>query len=200
MNQQQRRRQRKFHKTSRNGCSVCKKKHIRCDERKPLCTYCLRHGGDCEYDAGPDNLSNGRDSADSEEPRGIEDVGASLALFGSTLNDPFAGTDMDMPHRSRPLFQLFVNSRIVYNTPVDRDSNSFVVHKALLHPGFLHGGLPLTALQWAWTTGDLETIRVPYLYHKPEAIRYVNEALEHPEGALTEGTIAAVSSLALADV
>ncbi|KAI1494810.1 hypothetical protein F5X96DRAFT_615501, partial [Biscogniauxia mediterranea] len=45
----QRQRQRRFHRRSRNGCSTCKAKHIRCDEKKPLCTYCLRHGGECGY-------------------------------------------------------------------------------------------------------------------------------------------------------
>ena len=29
-------RRRRYHKRSRNGCIDCKRKHIRCDEKKPL--------------------------------------------------------------------------------------------------------------------------------------------------------------------
>ncbi|TLD14583.1 hypothetical protein PspLS_11024 [Pyricularia sp. CBS 133598] len=42
-------RQRAAHKRSRTGCSTCKKRHIRCDESKPICTKCLVKGTDCHY-------------------------------------------------------------------------------------------------------------------------------------------------------
>ncbi|RYP30290.1 hypothetical protein DL767_006324 [Monosporascus sp. MG133] len=42
-------RRRRYHKRSRNGCIDCKRKHIRCDEKKPLCTNCLVKGDSCGY-------------------------------------------------------------------------------------------------------------------------------------------------------
>ncbi|KAH8909989.1 hypothetical protein BR93DRAFT_445079 [Coniochaeta sp. PMI_546] len=42
-------RQRRYHQRSRNGCITCKKRHVRCDEARPLCLNCLRTGGDCGY-------------------------------------------------------------------------------------------------------------------------------------------------------
>ncbi|RYP72529.1 hypothetical protein DL771_004169 [Monosporascus sp. 5C6A] len=42
-------RRRRYHKRSRNGCIDCKRKHIRCDEKKPLCTNCLVKGDTCGY-------------------------------------------------------------------------------------------------------------------------------------------------------
>ncbi|KAI0167953.1 hypothetical protein BJ166DRAFT_496224 [Pestalotiopsis sp. NC0098] len=109
-----RQRQRKFHRRSRNGCTVCKRKHIRCDERRPICTYCLRHGGECVFtDAGP-AMPNSRDVS-SEEPQ--NDDASSTASWGpldAAPRDPFEGLTIDMPHKSRPLFQL------------SRDKNSFV--------------------------------------------------------------------------
>ncbi|KAK8125364.1 uncharacterized protein PG998_001123 [Apiospora kogelbergensis] len=197
----QRQRQRKFHRRSRNGCFVCKQKHIRCDERKPLCTYCLRHGGECGYTENP-NLTpscNGGNSHDgSQEP---EEALSYLGLQDVTPKDPFAGTGIDMPYKSRSLFQLFMNTKFYYNTPVQRDQNSFVisVHRALSHPGFLHGALLMTTLQWAWTTGDGEQFRIPYLYHKLQAMRFVKEQLADPETAVNDGTVAAVASLALVE-
>ncbi|KAK7747633.1 hypothetical protein SLS62_009044 [Diatrype stigma] len=46
-------RRRRYHKRSRNGCIDCKRKHIRCDEKKPLwkiySTNCLIKGDSCGY-------------------------------------------------------------------------------------------------------------------------------------------------------
>ncbi|KAI0180090.1 hypothetical protein GGR52DRAFT_568848 [Hypoxylon sp. FL1284] len=199
----QRQRQRKFHRRSRNGCSTCKAKHIRCDERKPLCTYCLRHGGECGYPDGDDgssttDASRGSVSRDgSREPH--EPAESSLHLVDATPKDPFLGTSYDMPHKSRSLFQLFANTKVLYTTRVERGADSFIVHKALSHPGFLHAALLMTALHWAWATGDVEHFRVPYLYHKLQAIRFVTDQLENPDAAGHDGTIAAVSSLALVE-
>ncbi|KAI1417692.1 hypothetical protein F5Y13DRAFT_61222 [Hypoxylon sp. FL1857] len=57
----------------------------------------------------------------------------------------------------------------------------------------------MTALHWAWSTGDVEHFRVPYLYHKLQAIRFVTDQLAHPDAVVHDGTIAAVSSLALVE-
>ncbi|KAI1337744.1 hypothetical protein F5Y15DRAFT_142972 [Xylariaceae sp. FL0016] len=199
----QRQRQRRFHRRSRNGCSTCKTKHIRCDERKPLCTYCLRHGGECGYppdsDGGSTTTEAGRRSVSvsvepttpAPEPR--------LDMVDPLPTDPFFGTSLDMPHKSRSLFQLFTHTRVLYNKRVERSSDSFIVHRALSHPGFLHAALLMTTLHWAWCTGDVERFRVPYLYHKLQAIRFVNEQLQNPETAVNDGTVAAVASLALVE-
>ncbi|KAI1212385.1 uncharacterized protein F4807DRAFT_457881 [Annulohypoxylon truncatum] len=195
----QRQRQRKFHRRSRNGCSTCKAKHIRCDERRPLCTYCLRHGGECGYPDGDaeSNTTEAECRSGSREPH--ESTEPYLHLVDATPKDPFLGTSYDVPHRSRSLFQLFTNTKVLYTTRVERDANSFIVHKALSHPGFLHAALLMTALHWAWSTGDVEHFRVPYLYHKLQAIRFVTDQLRHPEAAVHDGTIAAVSTLALVE-
>ncbi|KAI1878173.1 hypothetical protein JX265_002541 [Neoarthrinium moseri] len=139
--------------------------------------------------------------ASSEEPLDYDDVSspATSSLIDVTPRDPFVGTAFEMPYKSRPLFHLFMTTRVLHSTPVARDKNSFLVHRALSHPGFLHGALLMTTLQWAWSTGDSEQFRVPYLYHKLQAIRFVNEQLANPETAVHEGTIAAVASLALVE-
>ncbi|KAI0025004.1 hypothetical protein F4780DRAFT_489479 [Xylariomycetidae sp. FL0641] len=172
----QRQRQRKFHRRSRNGCSTCKAKHIRCDERKPLCTYCLRHGGDCGYpvdcDANSSDTTEGgqRSVSASTEPQERETL-SGPPPFDRTPTDIFLGTSFDIPHKSRSLFQLFTSSRVLHSIRVQRDQDSFLIHRALSHPGFLHAALLMTTLHWAWSTGDVEQFRVPYLYHKVQAIR-----------------------------
>ncbi|CUM67908.1 uncharacterized protein PRCAT00005619001 [Priceomyces carsonii] len=36
-------------KRSRNGCHNCKRLKIKCDEKKPKCTYCVKTKADCDY-------------------------------------------------------------------------------------------------------------------------------------------------------
>jgi hypothetical protein len=199
----QRQRQRRFHRRSRNGCVTCKAKHIRCDERKPLCTFCLRHGGSCQYqtdgNASSTNASTRQKTGStSKEPQGPVPAESLVPVHIHDISmDPFFGTQYEMPHKSRSLFYLFANTRVLYRSRVERNQDSFLVHRALSHPGFLHAALLLTTLHWAWHTGDVEQFRVPYLYHKVQAIRFVNEQLQDVESAGSDGTIAVVASLAV---
>lgn len=136
----------------------------------------------------------------SEEPQ--NDDASSTASWGpldAAPRDPFEGLTIDMPYKSRPLFQLFLSTRVLHSTPIARDKNSFIVHRAFSHPGFLHAALLMTTLQWTWSTGDDEQFRVSYLYHKLQAIRFVNEQLAKSEPGVDDGIIAAIVSLALVE-
>jgi len=37
-----------FHKKSKGGCVRCKARHVKCDEVRPGCGACLRHGVDSQ--------------------------------------------------------------------------------------------------------------------------------------------------------
>lgn len=44
---------------SRSGCWICRIKHLKCDEIKPVCKNCTRFGIQCDYSADrPDYVSN----------------------------------------------------------------------------------------------------------------------------------------------
>ncbi|KAI0194435.1 hypothetical protein EV127DRAFT_218587 [Xylaria flabelliformis] len=203
MNVFHRQRQRRFHRRSRNGCVTCKAKHIRCDERKPLCTFCLRHGGSCQYQTDSNSSSTNtparqKAASTSDGPRDPVVAGNLVPIHIHDISiDPFLGTQYEMPYKSRSLFYLFASTRVLYRSRVERNNDSFLVHRALSHPGFLHAALLLTTLHWAWHTGDVEQFRVPYLYHKVQAIRFVNEQLQDVKTAASDGTIAVVASLAV---
>lgn len=49
-------RRRRAHKKSRNGCSGCKLRRVKCDERKPRCQKCESFGLDCSYAKKKANL------------------------------------------------------------------------------------------------------------------------------------------------
>ncbi|KAL2826537.1 hypothetical protein BJY01DRAFT_262310 [Aspergillus pseudoustus] len=42
-------RSRRSHRKSRLGCGNCKKRRIKCDEKKPACSNCLHHAVDCDF-------------------------------------------------------------------------------------------------------------------------------------------------------
>ncbi|KAI0166347.1 hypothetical protein GGR57DRAFT_22603 [Xylariaceae sp. FL1272] len=195
MDMLQRHRQRRFHRRSRNGCVTCKAKHIRCDELRPLCTFCLRHGGPCQYSADNQSSSTSKAGRTAVSTPG-EYQEPAVDLHAISI-DAFIGTQYELPHKSRSLFHLFANTRVLYRSRIERKNDSFLVHRALSHPGFLHAALLLTTLHWAWNTGDVEQFRVPYLYHKLQAIRFVNEQLQSPETASSDATVAVVASLAV---
>ncbi|KAK9459729.1 uncharacterized protein V1516DRAFT_677824 [Lipomyces oligophaga] len=53
-------RPRKSHIKSRKGCSNCKRRRIKCDEERPQCFNCIKHGVTCTYltdNDGPDGRS-----------------------------------------------------------------------------------------------------------------------------------------------
>ncbi|OKL57056.1 hypothetical protein UA08_07397 [Talaromyces atroroseus] len=40
---------RRNHKKSRNGCFECKRRHVKCDERRPICANCTTSERECQY-------------------------------------------------------------------------------------------------------------------------------------------------------
>jgi Fungal Zn(2)-Cys(6) binuclear cluster domain/Fungal specific transcription factor domain len=46
------------HRKSRNGCRRCKFRRVKCDEKYPTCSNCIRHQVVCEYAIQPSNSSS----------------------------------------------------------------------------------------------------------------------------------------------
>ncbi|KIW19451.1 hypothetical protein PV08_00023 [Exophiala spinifera] len=83
-----------FTKT-RTGCAECKRKKIKCDEKKPNCTRCKRCPDRCKYEL---NLSwtGGRPfkkPRKSKVPQGDSVERSAGALFNAFLFDPTTGDD-----------------------------------------------------------------------------------------------------------
>lgn len=64
----------------------------------------------------------------------------------------------------------------------------------------MHMCLMLSACQWAWVTGSIDTVRIPYLYHKSATYQFAREQLLDPEKAQSGDTMLAISALALTEV
>jgi hypothetical protein len=58
----------------------------------------------------------------------------------------------------------------------------------------------VAACQWAWVTGSLDHVKVPFLHHKAAAYEFVRRQVLDESQALTETTTFAIATLALAEV
>ncbi|KAL5044558.1 hypothetical protein BDW71DRAFT_185783 [Aspergillus fruticulosus] len=56
-------RSRRTHRKSRLGCWNCKKRRVKCDEKKPMCTNCVQHSIDCDF-----RLSTSRSPSEDTTP------------------------------------------------------------------------------------------------------------------------------------
>ncbi|KAH6660513.1 hypothetical protein BKA67DRAFT_686897 [Truncatella angustata] len=202
MPRKQTERKRRVHTRSRNGCVTCKAKHLRCDEQKPLCGRCLASGGSCGYvdrtnkhSHSPQPSSDGTITPKAEEFEFWDD-GFACPPAPQNILDGYPG---DASSDYGLLFDLFSRYRSVVDRDVSPDSHAFLVERALSCPALLHGAILLSALRWTWYSGSSENIQKSALHHKLEAIKVVNERLQHLALMATETTIAGVAALAMAE-
>ncbi|TDZ29885.1 hypothetical protein C8035_v003729 [Colletotrichum spinosum] len=152
-------------------------------------TNCLQSGKDCLY---PDvNLGHGPDSG--PEPDLEFQTGSELALVPTEQtsrlvnvlsHQPFTGFsgNYELSEMSQWLFHQFANFYVRGQTPVERGRNLFVA-----------------ACQWAWVTGSLEHVKVPFLYHKAAAYEFAQEQLADSETSVSDTAIFAIATLALTE-
>lgn len=64
----------------------------------------------------------------------------------------------------------------------------------------MHMCLMLSACQWAWVSGSMDHVRIPFMYHKSATYQFAREQLRATETAQSGDTMLAISALALAEV
>jgi hypothetical protein len=83
---------RRPHKKSRNGCSQCKQRHIRCDETRPICAHCTAASCQCSYPvAKPSKKSQKR----RRDPGSEAEQQSTLGGTSVSSLDPIASHDSD---------------------------------------------------------------------------------------------------------
>jgi hypothetical protein len=187
-------RKRKFHRRSKNGCQTCKRRHVRCDEQRPLCTSCLHSGSDCIYPPADEVAAQHLVPVDAHGYIPTPAVNADSSLYSYV-----GGSFESLPEPSKRLLRHFSQFAVWGQQPVVRDLDSSLLHKAIERDEYMHMCLMLSACQWAWTTGSMDSVRVPFLYHKAATYQFAREQLLNHETAQSGGTMLAISALALAE-
>ena len=64
----------------------------------------------------------------------------------------------------------------------------------------MHMCLMLSACQWAWVTGSMDAVKIPFLYHKAATYKFAREQIQDPKTAQSGDAMLAISALALTEV
>ncbi|KAF9877335.1 hypothetical protein CkaCkLH20_05035 [Colletotrichum karsti] len=167
-------------------------------------TNCLQNGKDCVYpgpDPDPESQSEAWSESRSEADSALIPVEESARLVNVLSQQPFAGFsgDYQLSDMSQWLFHQFSNFYVRGQTPVERGQNLCSLQRTVLHPGLLHGCLVVAACQWAWVTGSLEHVKVPFLYHKAAAYEFAKKQLSEAENPVSDTAVFAIATLALTE-
>jgi Zn(2)-Cys(6) binuclear cluster domain-containing protein/transcription factor-like protein len=148
------------HRKSRNGCKMCKRRRVKCDEIHPVCSGCKRHGVPCEYpmvEHGSPRI--GSDTATStfvprSPPRSDQDSASSYV--GSAVDVDVGHDIFPLPDERRRL-ELFLLHHFCSGTipsfPSDEEGeptvaiwSSHIVGLALAHEFLLNSIFSMSAL------------------------------------------------------
>ncbi|EED12988.1 C6 finger domain protein, putative [Talaromyces stipitatus ATCC 10500] len=164
---------RRSHKKSRRGCLECKRRHVKCDEGRPVCVLCTMSGRTCRYacESPQDNPStpntpksgpNSTSSVPSISPLAIASVSnPSWATF------PNAETQQSSPALDEPLNMNHME--LLIHTTLDKDVFSLGSHDTNY----------LTNV----TNGLRISLESSYLLHQVLAFSARHLAFLHPERA-----------------
>ncbi|KAF4999454.1 hypothetical protein FGRMN_2476 [Fusarium graminum] len=207
-------RKRKFHRRSKNGCTRCKARHVRCDEQKPLwyvklpgltrATYgtFLSSNGRCQQPL-PSNESSPSPPSSSSAAVGsfgsqMQYTGPSTPGMSNALNNYVGGSFDTLPEPSKRLLRRLYGLGLEARSP-RAGIFGVRIQKSFENPGYMHMCLMLSACQWAWVTGSMDEVRIPFLYHKAATYQFAREQLQSPGLAQSGDTMLAISALALTE-
>ncbi|OAA63079.1 C6 finger domain protein [Cordyceps fumosorosea ARSEF 2679] len=122
---------RRSHRKSRNGCTECKRRHIRCDEHRPLCSNCVSADRTCVFPRG----SAAVPAASTPNGGGVSNISAATSNGSHRHHSVAAPTPPSSHHLPSPRA-----GNATANTPSPRRDFSFdEVCGPLPHPSTTPG-------------------------------------------------------------
>ncbi|EUC33642.1 hypothetical protein COCCADRAFT_95536 [Bipolaris zeicola 26-R-13] len=171
---------RKGHTKSRRGCYSCKRRRIKCNERHPECSHCLKAGLQCEY---PANI--------------IQATQRSHAISGPREAGGFRSAPGVFSMGDMRLFHHFLITAYPH-LPVGQDKIWVTVIPSFAHnyEYLIHSILALSAshLDAVTSSGVAEQA----IQHRILAVKSLNEALSVPPKTRCERDARMAAALALA--
>ncbi|KAL0573939.1 transcription factor [Marasmius crinis-equi] len=182
------------HNKSRLGCNLCKKRRVKCDEKRPVCGSCERRKTECIFDYYSPDAGYGQESlvrtpSDTDSGFGSRSPVDSLQMtpFSPTVQHPLTPapfTSLDMT--SLRLFYHYCNvtsSTLAYSDNILSGLQQYIPQLAFGHPSLMHALLAVAAQHMHHLLG-------------PEA---QNADLDYPTLALTHKSSASLLLPAITD-
>lgn len=85
------------HKKSRLGCQNCKKRKVKCDEKRPSCGVCTLRGDECVYSLPILSVGSSKSKSPSASPRSRKSSPDSTALITANQGSPFIVVQEPLP-------------------------------------------------------------------------------------------------------
>ncbi|KAF9886429.1 hypothetical protein FE257_011461 [Aspergillus nanangensis] len=184
---------RRPHRKSRHGCAECKKRRVKCDELRPVCSNCSKRYSECHYEAASSLLWTNEDApsrssakSGSEGPQSAHSSFSTSNSFGvlNQLSGPDAASQ-PIPSLNLGDLELMMqwcnstHQTFSRNERVDPIWRVHVPEEALSHPFLMHGILALSALQIARTRdGDRRPAYISTaVAHQNQALAIFRESL-----------------------
>ncbi|KAH8901290.1 hypothetical protein GQ53DRAFT_740295 [Thozetella sp. PMI_491] len=183
-------RKHRFVNRSRSGCSTCKERRVRCDERRPMCINCTKLGRICEY-PGPVLPLRDRRRLKSTLPG----VHVPWRVAGDVI-DPFNSLQVEMAYRSKELLYHFISACGGSKVSAAEASNISIAGQ---DPIELRTSLLIAALHYAWKTREYQTFESTYLFHKIECINLANKCLNDFDATKTTATVKLIATLCVVE-
>ncbi|RMJ27340.1 C6 zinc finger [Aspergillus sp. HF37] len=176
---------RRPHRKSRHGCFECKKRRVKCDEARPICSNCSTRQSECEYDSPSSLLWTNEARYRQRSPRTNLDAShgavpelrtaSPITILGRLSEDVSAASPENLNLMDLELLLQWCNSThktLSRNPRVDPIWRYFVTDEAVVNPFLMHGILAVSALNLART--------------KPDSSRptYIGAAVAHQNQAL----------------
>ncbi len=169
---------RKAHKKSRTGCLNCRKRRVKCDERRPQCTRCLKMEDlVCDYIFGelPSTQQHHSSSSSSSSREGSAGGDAPSPLQIGRLR-PVAGKAMDAPQHSMMQLMVSIGRSLPHQTEVFRFWNSTVPQLVHQHEIIMHAYMTIATCV---LSPDLSLTEVEerHLHHRSAALGMLAQAV-----------------------
>ncbi|CAI7669489.1 unnamed protein product [Penicillium pancosmium] len=163
---------RRTHKKSRNGCQSCKARKVKCDEARPQCNNCVKHGAECFFLSTPQGSSAAM--VPSTTAGGVDISETSIRSPMSTVDM----TDMELLHHYSTSTCYTISRHPVLQTiwQITIPQHGFAPQSQFVFRGIL----ALAALHMGHIKPDL---RAEYFataeYHHNAALQMVSAAIPH---------------------
>ncbi|KAI9925716.1 hypothetical protein AWENTII_012175 [Aspergillus wentii] len=179
---------RRTHRKSRHGCAECKRRRVKCDEARPICSNCSKRQSECEYESTSsirwtnESPRPRHQSSNQPSPEGSQQAEPTLATDSSfdilgklSVGEGTAASPVSLNFSNLELMMQWCNSTyhsLSRNGRTDPVWRSLVPEEALSQPLLMHGIMSLSALHLARTKDN---------HRRPE---YISTAVAHQNQAL----------------
>ncbi|CEJ60490.1 Putative Sterol uptake control protein 2 [Penicillium brasilianum] len=149
---------RRTHKKSRNGCVECKRRHVKCDERRPICSNCVASERRCQFAGPAPTVSSAQAS-----PSTSHEITSTSPATSSPAQQPTPAP----------------SGGFVQDAPVN------LLHVELFHNILLEGANWVNAHEVSFSTSFPDLLRIgleaPYLLNMMLAISALNLSIVKPD-------------------